>query len=101
MNVQKIEPINLQDLASLVQVVSGATTPAAAAPQGATMLSENLFTKTLNLVPANPHLAEYKALLAGKTPYAGVYTIAKLTGLTNLPDQITASLDVKFPRSAT
>jgi hypothetical protein len=99
MSVQKLEPINQQDLAALFQVFSGSTGAGTAEQPAAAELSlrENLIIREPSLVPSNPHLADYKALLAGNAPYAGLFAAAKLTGLTKLPDKITASLDVKFP----
>lgn len=96
MSVQKLEPINLQDLQALGNVVSPVPGLLQTVSNLRALESVEGIGSTPTTGPLNPHLAEYKALLASKPSYAGLYAAAKLTGLTSLPDQITASLNVKF-----
>jgi hypothetical protein len=89
-SVTKVEPANIQDLQALYGVIGLGTAPSAAgrAPS---------VTRTPE---ENQRLADYKALLKSAT-LVGVYGAARLTGLENLPVQITAAMDATLTKDGT
>jgi hypothetical protein len=97
LKVQKVEPANVQDLTALLPVLG---VPSKALPPGAVGAEAPPPPPPPGATPANKNLKDYQQLM-GTAQYVGIYGMARLTGLENLPVQITASMDAKVPAADT
>jgi hypothetical protein len=88
MSVSELVPANIQDLKALIGAIVGPAPAAGAAPAKAPA------------IVSTEEIADFKDYLAtlGKRPYDGSYAAARLTNLTALPVQITATMNADLPK---
>lgn len=93
LQVQRVEPANVQDFKALIGIVTGgATTTTTPTPTPA---------RTPQIQVSPQDIASYQAFLAGARDrdYTGLYGAAKLVNLKNLPVQITSTTSAKLSKS--
>lgn len=87
LSVTDLVPANIQDLKAIIGVALGQGAAGGTTANAAAIVSPK-------------EVADYKAFLAtlGKRPYDGTYTAAKLSNLSSLPVQITATMNANLPK---